>query len=138
MAINRFEFHPALRSYDESWLSMRSGWFNFFFPANERIGWWGDIQLRCREQDYQHVLDTVPCPTTPDANGNGRYCALVGSDLDAYRLQVRLWLECFDEAGKQIAGYVAPAPIQPTVNDNITIGPKPSKRAAWFKRAKPK
>ena len=142
--IVRSEFHPHLRRFDDTYLEMRSSWFNFFFPAAERISWWGDIQLRCREEDYQHVLNVVPCATTTDANGNGRYCALAGADLDAYRVEVARWLSCFNERGEQIKTWI-PRDVHVTVEPTIVAGPAPIKQKAslgeklsrYLRRGKP-
>lgn len=134
MAIDRLRLHPALRSYPDSWLEPRMSWYSFFYPAEERISQMGDIQpgLLCRDVDYQNVLDQVPCPTGPDANGRGRYCALAGADLDAYREKVREWLACFDESGRQIKPWNAGAAAPVTVEQKIVAGPTPPKRAPWF------
>lgn len=35
--------HPELRSKPKEWNMSRGGWFNFFFPAEERINWYGNM-----------------------------------------------------------------------------------------------
>ncbi len=132
---NRLMFHPSLRLKPDAWLEPRASWFSFFYPAEERIGWYGDIQLLCREEDYQNVLDVVPCSTTPDANGNGRICALAGSDLDDYRTRVRTWLAQYDEFGGLRKGVPVPTfnklESRSTTPPNVTAGPAAPKRAPW-------
>lgn len=131
--LDRKLFHPALRAMDEDFLATRSAWYSFFYPADERISWAGDIQLYCRDVDYQAILDAVPCVTTTDANGNGRYCGLAGADLDAYRTQVQFWLRQFDDSGRPIYGAEPPPmkPIEPTVPPKVVAGP--TKIAKWLR-----
>lgn len=86
----------------ESYLASRSGWFNFFYPAEERIAWYGDVLLYCRRADYQALMDAVPCETS--TYKGYRACALEGEDLDLYRLRVKAWLEQFDENGQPKKG----------------------------------
>lgn len=90
--MNIQEFHPELRKLSFPYLVSRSSWWNIFYPAKERIHWFGDVRLRCTDALYQDVLDKVPCPTCPDDNGNGRICALKGKELDEYRKEVEAWL----------------------------------------------
>ena len=103
MAINRWEFHPELRAFPDTWLAQRSSWFNFFWPESERIHWYGDVRLRCRKQDYQSVLDTVPGAVTV-GEGEDRTTAPGWGGLDDYRLAVAAWLAGFDETGAPLKG----------------------------------
>lgn len=127
--------HPALRRMPMDWVVHRASWYSFLFPAEERILFMGDVRLYCRDQDYQNVLDCVPCPTTTDANGNGRYCALAGSDLDAYRLEVERWVKCFDDAGNQVSDW-RPKQIKQSVEPTVVAGPRLPRRAPWYRKAK--
>ena len=125
--MNRYLFHPHLRSKDDAWLSSRSSWLNFFYPAEDRINWAGDIQLYCRPADYQHVLDSVPGALVVN-DGLQRKIHPNWDGLDAYREQVRKWLACFDEQGRQIKEWV---PLNvPTTEPTATA--EPPKRAVWF------
>ena len=128
--MNRHLYHPHLRSKDDDWLSSRSSWLSFFYPFEDRIGWAGDIQLYCRPADYQHVLDSVPgAPFVND--GLQRKIHPNWPGLDDYREQVRKWLACFDEQGRQIRDW-KPLSVPTTVEPTIAAGPQPVKRAPWF------
>lgn len=139
--INRFLHHPALRSKPDGWLLQRTSFLiKFFFPVDEQIGWYGDIQLYCRQQDYQNVLDEVPCATS-EYKGY-RACALEGADLDQYRTRVQVWLNQFDEMGNRLIG--APKPkftkLENSTPPSITAGPvEPvgSKLTRWMRGGRP-
>ena len=120
--VNRWEFHPELRSYPDDFLSQRSSWLNFFWPAEERIAWYGDVRLRCRKQDYQSVLDVVPGAVTV-GEGEDRTTAPNWGGLDDYRLAVAAWLAGFDESGRPLKGKAKKEPV---------VLQKPVRK--WFRR----
>ena len=136
--MDRKLFHPALRTYPDHILASRSGWWNFFLPREDRINWYGDVQLYCDDAAYQRLMDDVPCATS-DWRGY-RACALEGQDLDDYRMQVKTWLSQFDLDGKRIYGAEVPpmVPIEPKVQPTIAAGPVGlTKLAMWMRRGKP-
>ena len=70
-----------------------------FFPRDKLIHWYGDVQLRCREQDYQDLIDNGP----PVRAGNiyrgevrERRIVADGQELDDYRAALKKWLTQFD------------------------------------------
>jgi hypothetical protein len=126
--MDRKLFHPALRTYPDHILASRSGWWNFFLPREDRINWYGDVQLYCDDASYQLLMDDVPCPTS-EYKGY-RACSLEGRALDEYRERVKEWLSQYDEQGKLIDD----------ARKNPPAGAKPAgyaKLALWMRRGKP-
>jgi len=99
MALDLKEFHPALRDKPQGYLALASSSWNFFWPvAADRINWYGDVQLRCREQDYQDLIDNGPPVRAGNVyRGEVRQRRIIaeGQELDDYRAALRKWLEQF-------------------------------------------
>ena len=51
-----FLLHPELRDKTPTYLILRSTFpLMYFFPVNERISWYGDVNMYCTEPQYAAI-----------------------------------------------------------------------------------
>ena len=97
---DRLQFHPELRKYADIYLITHGNWLNWIYPFEERIYWYGDVQLRCTEPLYEKLWrHDVPPPALID----GQPPRMEAELIEQWRADVRKWLAGFDVNGNPIA-----------------------------------